>query len=513
MCSVVLLVCIPVILLLMPTAAGFQTWWYGSRRSGSNSNDKPDCLWKGDTSPFRPLGLSSSSSSSHGHKIPANDRTNHSSVHKNAILSRSIISFPLFSQRQQPQQQECLDNSHDTKNEGNTNDGDDDNDNEYHKEKDEETKCTDALLVERFYNTTAHHYVDHCSSSSSSLSSGNHSRSLNSTLTENEHHHHHPALHQVEHRAKEKGTLALSQHLAEHMTTITTKSTEQVGERILLERGFQGTKSTAERFLERNLQQTGERATERCIEQGLERASERAAERGVEQWGERAAEHAGQRWAQQTGEKGIKRALERWAERAGERTLDRGSEQALERLGKRSGERAVERLGEQSTERLFKVAGEKSAERAVERSSERGMERILGITSEKLTLRIGRGLMIALPVLGGFFAFYLFKSDYHRWLEEKRALPTLIQRKEKKRRHPYLPLVLFAITGMADFVDAFLHFGIAYGLLAQLGHYRVGLMERLSITCAVISTGFAVWGEILSLRARKRVQSLAKNEQ
>ena len=267
--------------------------------------------------------------------------------------------------------------------------------------------------------------------------------------TGNRHHHGNVARHVVEHRAKEKGTLALSQHLAEQLTRHTTEA-------------------------------AGERIVEHMGERAVERSTQRAGREALEKWGERAGEKALERLGEQ--------ASERVLERSSERALEAASERATERIFERSGERALERAGERSTERLF----EHSGERALERASE---------TSARVTMRVGRGLMIALPVLGGFFAFYLFRSDYKRWREEKKFLATL-------NKSFHLPSMFFVGAGAADFFDAFLHFGIAYGLVTHLSHGQVAIFERLSILCAIVSTLFAVLGEIVSLRIRRRRTSM-----
>ena len=287
--------------------------------------------------------------------------------------------------------------------------------------------------------------------------------------TGNQRHHGNVARHVVEHRAKEKGTLALSQHLAEQLTRHTT---EAAGERIVEHMG--------ERAVERSTQRAGREA--------LEKWGERAGEKALERLGEQASERVFERSNERALEAASERATERMFERSSERALERAGERATDRIFERSGERALERAGERSTERLF----EQSGERALERASE---------TSARVTMRVGRGLMIALPVLGGFFAFYLFRSDYKRWREEKKFLATL-------NKSFHLPSMFFVGAGAADFFDAFLHFGIAYGLVTHLSHGQVAIFERLSILCAIVSTLFAVLGEIVSLRIRRRRTSM-----
>ena len=153
----------------------------------------------------------------------------------------------------------------------------------------------------------------------------------------------------------------------------------------------------------------------------------------------------------------------------------------------------------------------RSLERVGSRSTERALgklERIMGVSTERVARRIGRGLMIALPILGGIFAFYLFRSDYKRWRLELQNTASTTSRDERPagRNRPSLALVLLGGAGVADLTDAVLHFLIAYGLFVAHQHKFFLLAEELSMGCAVVSTCFAVLGEIASNHRRKSLQ-------
>jgi len=105
-------------------------------------------------------------------------------------------------------------------------------------------------------------------------------------------------------------------------------------------------------------------------------------------------------------------------------------------------------------------------------------------------LRVGRGVLISLPAIGGVFGLYLLRSDLRRAQEEW-------------ERGSQGTSSLFAGAGAADLTDAVLHFSIAYSLLAGLGHDVLANLEQVSIGCAIVSTVFAVVGEVLSSRRRK----------
>jgi hypothetical protein len=194
---------------------------------------------------------------------------------------------------------------------------------------------------------------------------------------------------------------------------------------------------------------------------------------------ERTLDRSAEAAAARFGEKAIGRSSERAAGRIGEQALARGSERATERVGEkaltRSSERVADRVLDRSAERL----GEKAAARAGERMS------------QELMSRVGRGLLITLPALGGIFAIYLLRTDLKRLREErlKRAKSSTF---------------LFAGAAFADGLDAVVHFWIAYAYLTELGHHALMFPEKCSLACAIMSTIAAFAGEIVSLRKQKQ---------
>ena len=228
------------------------------------------------------------------------------------------------------------------------------------------------------------------------------------------------------------------------------RAAERAGERLAERAG--------ERLAERAAERAGERLAERAAERAGERLAERAAERAGERLAERAAERAGERLAERAGE----RLAERAAERAGERLAERAAERAGERLAERAGERVAGRAGAELLERttmttaaraagggiagflervlvgtlqgISKASGviagrvlgseASGAFRAIEREAE-SMARAAASLGERLSSRImpriGRGLLVALPILGTLFVLKLCKDDFHRW-RDMRAL-------------------------------------------------------------------------------------------
>jgi hypothetical protein len=323
-----------------------------------------------------------------------------------------------------------------------------------------------------------------------------------------EEHNHNPAIHQIEHRAKEKTSFFLSEKLAERQIEHAAGRTaehlsEKTGGRILTraaarkqgrvlesasERaGEKMMARTAEHVGERTMERTGDnllkqawkgvssliyRGTNRGAERAWERSGSKAIERGIEHAGKSAAEHTGERFFKRSGSKAVERGLEH----AGNSMAGHSGERLLERSGTRAAERGLEHAGESG----IKIAGK--------------LERIFGLSLEKVALRFGRGLLITLPALGGIFALYLLKSDIERLREEwAHRIKT--------------SSACFLGAGIVDGLDSILHFVIAYGLLTHLSHHYLKKAEAWSLRCAVISTVAAVIGEVLSLKILKQRES------
>jgi hypothetical protein len=176
--------------------------------------------------------------------------------------------------------------------------------------------------------------------------------------------------------------------------------------------------------------------------------------------GERAAEHTALSTVERTGERFVARAAE---------TAERAAERAAISAAERTGERFVARAAE---------TGERVAERAA-------------LKTGAIWLRLGRGLTITIPVLGGVFALYLLKSDIQRLREER-------QQQIKASS------ALFLGAGVVDGLDSLLHFFIAYALLTHISHRVLVKAEEISFGCAIASTLCAVVGEIISLQIQKR---------
>ena len=155
------------------------------------------------------------------------------------------------------------------------------------------------------------------------------------------------------------------------------------------------------------------------------------------------------------------------------------------RIGERAAERAAERVGA----RAFERAEERGVERRTAgsiagRASQRGVAKraapIALTIPERVALRIGRGVLIALPALGGIFALYLMKTD------RKRA--TL----ERSTGSRLSFMWLFGGAAVTDAVDAVCHFVIAYGMLRELGHHflahvggQLGMCLCLNAMCCI----------------------------
>jgi hypothetical protein len=240
-----------------------------------------------------------------------------------------------------------------------------------------------------------------------------------------------------------------------------------------------------ELFSERTFERIGERTAERTMKRATERTLERVAERTYERVGERAIERTGERVLERTGE--------RFVERTGERALERVGERVLDQVGKKS-------LIKQSEKKLLNAS----------------IFKVRRVLLGKSAIRVGRTLTIALPLLGGLFALYLFQSDVQRMREERRKqlFPPLYGGKKDIHMNRSLnlmavsALLLFISTGLIDLLDAIVHFWIAYGLLiSHYGNSSHHMMERISMCCAIFSTIFAILGEVCSYLSRNRSDS------
>jgi hypothetical protein len=323
---------------------------------------------------------------------------------------------------------------------------------------------------------------------------------------------------QVEHRAKEKLSILAAEKVAHGV----------------LERGVErGTDRAAEHAMERGAEQVSKIATERAFERSVERAVERSVETGAERASERgassllariwparfskrAAEQGMEKGAEQLSKIGTERAFRRGAEhaversvksgvtRAGERGMERGAERAAESAIERSAERAskvaTKRAVEQGVERAAELSIEKSAEQVTERSASKLLAQTLPTRFSKspvakklggkIMARLGRGVVIGLPVLGGIFALHLAKHDFLRAKEEELSSPGKIPK-------------AFYVAAVSDGADGVAHFVLALGIAQGWPHDSLYLLEYTSLGFAGISTIAVVAAEIMVARKQR----------
>jgi hypothetical protein len=328
---------------------------------------------------------------------------------------------------------------------------------------------------------------------------------------------------------------------------------ERTAKRLAEEAGDRAAGRVAERSAERLFEGAGERATERAAERAAKRLAEEAGERAAGRFAERSAERLFEEAGEHLTERAAERAAKRLAEEAGERAAGRIAERSAERLAEEAGEHAAGRFAERAAKRLVEEAGEKVLDKSGERGTKIFAERIIQsieksgaaaehfpgkkaieVVSERLTMgtrgtqqaakvaerkgktlierrlqaflsaertilvlrRVGRGALIAVPVLGGLFATYLFKSDVARMKEEKL--------RRKQEGGPLVVWLIFGGAAFADGLDALCHFAIALSvLLDALSHHHMFVLEQISWGCAIGSTACAVGGEILSHGLRR----------
>jgi len=373
--------------------------------------------------------------------------------------------------------------------------------------------------------------------------------------TADEHHEHsstmfHRAVHQMEHRAKEKAVLGIAERFTDGISKLAEKGLfRRFGQRTVRETGEKLTERTAERLGKRVLEHTGDRMIERGAERVLvgsagkqlsekvtknafeklsqkffrwsvvgrntgrtgERFVERATERGLERIGDQVGKRMidqTERIMEHSASKLVDRAVESSGNRMIRRSIGTNSESIFNRVGRKSFQRQTERIfgrnGRRTGEHFLTKAGDRTLIHSMASSTDRSVQRAMKVTGEtllgsrvlekeadRIVVRLTKGLMIALPAIGGLFALYLFKTDVDRFNEE--------------RPHRVLPsLALFAGASIADLSDTILHFCIFAGLLMHWSHHRLEVIEKMSIGCAIVSTLCMVVGEIVSYGIRKR---------
>mmetsp|Transcript_48465 Transcript_48465/g.94727 ORF Transcript_48465/g.94727 Transcript_48465/m.94727 type:complete len:461 (-) Transcript_48465:1698-3080(-) len=135
--------------------------------------------------------------------------------------------------------------------------------------------------------------------------------------------------------------------------------------------------------------------------------------------------------------------------------------------------------------------------------------------------RAGRCLTLALPVIGGAFAWLAFRVDYRRWQEEQRHDGRRSSSPQQPRGSTVSGIasaacVLFAVAAAADCVDTLCHVVIASALfLRQFFAHKYATTaaanlltaESISMVCAIVSTVCAVVGELLSSEQGKEEET------
>ncbi len=107
--------------------------------------------------------------------------------------------------------------------------------------------------------------------------------------------------------------------------------------------------------------------------------------------------------------------------------------------------------------------------------------------------KLGRGLAIAVPAVGGIFAAVITRVDYKRYKTERNLANISATR-------------AFGVAAIFDVVDCVAHIWTALGLSGIITaisehtlHETVHFSETLSVISAVIATVSAIYGEFTSL--------------
>jgi len=139
----------------------------------------------------------------------------------------------------------------------------------------------------------------------------------------------------------------------------------------------------------------------------------------------------------------------------------------------------------------------KLAERVVKKSLPRLIKRIGKNLGPRLILtKLGRGLAIAVPAVGGVFASIIAVVDYRRTKKEKRLGNVSASN-------------AFYLAFICDIIDVLAHVFTALGLSGVLDtivhhqehlHEFIHISEIISVIAAIIATASAITGEFKSIR-------------
>lgn len=157
-----------------------------------------------------------------------------------------------------------------------------------------------------------------------------------------------------------------------------------------------------------------------------------------------------------------------------------------------AGKQVTKKVGMAAGSRAKTKVAKRAGRSVAGRSAAAHHRRVLtSAPARRLVLRrLGRGVLIALPAIGGIFAILTFVADCDRIQEEY----------DNRRSIVTLASLLFIGAACADYIDTLCQMLIAHSLFVHEKGAHLLLSESISTSCAFLSTLFAVVGEILSHR-------------
>jgi hypothetical protein len=151
---------------------------------------------------------------------------------------------------------------------------------------------------------------------------------------------------------------------------------------------------------------------------------------------------------------------------------------------------AKHQFSHRAKEKLSMKAAEKFVSKVLPRLAKRGGKRL---GARIVFTKLGRGLAIAVPAIGGIFAAVITRVDYKRYKTEQSLGNVTATR-------------AFGVAAVFDVVDCIAHIWTALGLSGIITaisehtlHETVHFSETLSVISAVIATASAIYGEFTSL--------------
>lgn len=201
--------------------------------------------------------------------------------------------------------------------------------------------------------------------------------------------------------------------------------------------------------------------------------------------------------------------------------VEKVAELAERGIGKAAASRTASIAERAAAKRLAKQAALRTAERVGHSGTARSILRRIPV--REAVVRVGRGLLIAVPIAGAAFAAWIGKADIQRTLLEiKLARADILSKQDSKQDklgvqpgEAHVPgkqvimnatVMCFGAATVADSINVLAHLVLAYGLYKGWDPHSLLFIEQTSLAAAASSTVVAVVGEISSAHRKEELK-------